>query len=337
MKNIKTFDLFQKIASDTINQPTFIGSILSFISISLIIHLLFKELIAFFTPVVLKDTIVMNEQTHFPEREGDQIMLNFSIMFPHTPCSLLSLDREELIGTHIANIEHGVIKDSYDRLNNRISSYYPYKTTLLENSLHNQEKCDIHGYVNMTKSPGDIHFSFHPYTDLYDRFIKPKEDLINKIRLSHSIKALSFGGLSDSQLQHIKHRFGQSTYNILEQGYHKQFIDHIDIQSYNYEYYLVLVPYLLIDEIEGLKYLTYVYSVSQTKRLNNNTAEMPMLMMNYEISNIGMTYTLKDKSMLHSITHICAIVGGVFVIFSLINRIALGFSDYYHSTNTKLN
>jgi hypothetical protein len=329
MKNIKTFDLFQKIGSDHINQPTIIGSVLSITSMSLIIYLLFREFLTLFNPKVIKDTIVMNERTYFPERIDDYLLLKLSIIFTQTPCSLLSLDREELIGTHIPNIEEGISKVSYDRYNNLISSYYPYKTSLLENSLLNQDKCHIHGYVNMTKSPGDIHFSFHPYSDLYDRFIKTDDELASTIKLSHSLHELSFGGLNANDLDQIRKRFGENTYSFLEQGYNMKFKDHSeDSQSYNYEYYLVLVPYLFIDEVEDSKYLTYVYSISQKQKLNNNTEEMPMVMINYEISNIGMRYTLKSNDWLHTLTHICAIVGGVFVIFSMMNRAALVFFDW---------
>jgi hypothetical protein len=323
--NLKVFDLFQKTTIDNINQPTYIGSILSFISIALILYLLIQEFFIFLTPLVMKDTIIMNEKNYFPEKNFDFIFLNFSIIFTNSPCSILSVDREELIGTHYENLN--VTKSGFDRQNNLIPEYFPYKTNLLTNSLENSERCEISGLVNLTKSPGDIHFSFHPYLDIYDKFIKSHPKYSSLIRLSHTIKGFNFNQLDKDDLNAINKRFGGEISNLLTQG--KRFPDHgKDSQSFNYEYYLVLVPYLLMDESEVINYFTYVYSISQVKRLNNNTAEMPMVMMNYDISNVGMRYVLKPRDIFHSLTHVCAIVGGVYVIFCILNRIILAFFDY---------
>jgi hypothetical protein len=339
MKTMKTFDLFQKIAVDNINQPTYIGSCLSMISISVILYLLIKELFNFFTPNVIKDTIVMNESNYFPHKANDKLLLKFSIAFTHTPCSILTLDREELIGTHIPDIEQNITKTSFDKGGNiKNGTYYPYKTSLLEKSLTEGESCHIAGYVNITKSPGDIHFSFHPYEDIYEKFIKPSPKLLGNIRLSHQIKELHFGDLTIADLDRIEQKFGSNTFELLDQCYNKEFKDYsIDDKSYNYEYYLVLVPYLFVNEIEDQKYLTYVYSISQKVSLNNNTAEMPMVMMNYDISNVGMRYTLRERNISHSLTHICAIVGGVFVMFSIINRLLLALGESLFAKENKTN
>jgi hypothetical protein len=51
------------------------------------------------------------------------------------------------------------------------------------------------------------------------------------------------------------------------------------------------------------------------------TDENPIIMFNYDISPIAMMIKIKQKDFLHLITHLCAITGGVFVVFKILNRL----------------
>ncbi len=61
---------------------------------------------------------------------------------------------------------------------------------------------------------------------------------------------------------------------------------------------------------------------------NSDGQEMPIVIFHYDLSPITMKFTLQRKSFAHTLTHICAIVGGVYVIFSILNRILLAFCDF---------
>ena len=58
---------------------------------------------------------------------------------------------------------------------------------------------------------------------------------------------------------------------------------------------------------------------------------MPMILVKYEFSPITMRVTLQGRDYLHFLTHICAIIGGVFVVFSILNSILTSIFDFESS------
>ena len=333
MRRFKSFDIFQKIVIDNEFKSSLTGAFLSISFMLLTIFLLIKETCNYFTPFIVKDSLVQNSLS----RTDSSVNLHLKVKFYDSPCPILSLDLENLIGTHIMNIRESVKFSRYSKKTNELikDEYLPYKIDLLENSLNEGESCIVNSLVKIHKSPGDLHFSFHAFREVYDT-LKEKHknsDIIKKLNLSHKILKFSF--LEDTYREKIRNNFSYNASPELKE-YFKQLtnpekikfpdFENKELQVLNYEYYLKLIPHIFYIESTDESILTYMYTVSyKTKELNVEDEEMPLLMINYDFSPITMKFTLKNKSFLHTLTNICAIVGGVFVIFSILNNFIINF------------
>ena len=104
----------------------------------------------------------------------------------------------------------------------------------------------------------------------------------------------------------------------------------------SYDYYFKIIPHLFDDKLWGEEYMAYQYSItSKMKEFDANGAgfEMPIIMLNYDFSPITMKITREPRNLLHGLTQICAIVGGVFILFNLLNRILLTIFESDHSSS----
>ena len=325
MKGLKSFDFFQKIAVDNVTQPTFVGSLLSLSAIALIAFLMVREVFDFFTPSIKKETIIWHDRD-----QKSKINVNMEIKFPNIPCSLLSVDQEDSVGNHRMDISDSLEKW---RVSPKMTPIQHFTGRGLSDpdklikEINEGEGCTIKGYVPISKVPGDIHISHHNYADMFYYLKSQREDLFAKISLSHKVDHIYFG---DTELNSkILHRFGldemQSAFNQLSglpnyQG---------DPLKKNYDYFIKLIPHLFIDETRGEVFSGYQYSMTTRARdYNTKGQEMPIIIFHYDLSPITMKVTLQSKSFSHALTHICAIVGGVYVIFSILNRLMISFFDF---------
>lgn len=142
--------------------------------------------------------------------------------------------------------------------------------------------------------------------------------------MNHRISMINFG---DKKLNdQILERFGFSEHSAFNRM--DELKDNIDKERKSYDYFIKLIPHLFVDEIRNEDYIGYEYSLSSRARdYDADSREMPIIQINYDMSPITMKITLFRKSFAHTLTHVCAIVGGVYVIFSMLNRFLLAFCD----------
>ena len=96
---------------------------------------------------------------------------------------------------------------------------------------------------------------------------------------------------------------------------------------HNYDYYVKLIAHYLVDTNKESN-LGYQFSMTSRKRdFDPDEEGMPIVMINYDLSPISMVIKRENKSFLHFMTHVCAIVGGVYVIFSILNRTLVSMFD----------
>jgi hypothetical protein len=171
------------------------------------------------------------------------------------PCSLLSLDVQDVMGTHIMNIGGTLIKSRTNALGEVIGSevletnenkkksdnghghghnhdheefdeaYYEK----VKNSLKNKEGCNIKGFIVVHKVPGNFHISSHAYGSMLQRLASEGYFTFD---VSHRINHLSFG--EDKDLKYIKKNFGEN-HGVLNPLDHTVRNEHIKLV---YEYYL---------------------------------------------------------------------------------------------------
>ena len=315
--SIKGFDLFQKVALDNVTKPTLIGSLLSLSAISIMIFLFMRQLIDFYSYHTKTDSVV-----HQPQNADDQISVNMELLFNSVPCNLLSLDQVDIMGNHKADISDNLKKKIYQHSSKKIGQKYSITRDLenLVKAAKNNEGCALVGKISINQVPGEYHISFHNYRTLWNGLNNHHKDLANKIRLSHSFKSLSFGDTTEKVVK----RFGLDPKMFFRNF--EEINTFKDNQLLNYNYFIKIIPYMLVDENWGSVYYTYSFSLSsKATQYNYRYDDMPIIIVNYEFSPIMMKVTHLKRDYLHFLTHVSAIVGGVFVVFSIINRLATNF------------
>ena len=311
----KTFDFFQKVTLDNVTKPTLIGSLLSLSAISIMIFLFLRQLIDFYSYHTKTDSVV-----HQPKNADEQISVNMELYFNSVPCNILSLDTVDIMNNHKGDISDTLTKKKYYHSKRRkIGEKYNANRDLanLVKAMNDQEGCALVGKILINQVPGEFHISFHNYRSLWRDFNQQNRDLASKVKLSHSIKSLSFGDTT----QKVVKRFE------LDPNLFFRRFDDIntfrDDQLLNYNYFVKIIPYMLVDENWGSTYYAYSFSLtSKATPFNPHHDEMPIVTVRYEFSPIMMKVTHLKRDYLHFLTHVSAIVGGVFVVFSIINRLA---------------
>ncbi len=339
MRAIKSFDLFPKILIEREYKSSLTGSLLSILVILLLLILVTKETILFFTPLIIKDSIVQNK---FNSNQASHYSFHIKVKFYDAPCAIISLDLENLLGTHIMNLRDDNIKFfRYSQSNEIIKDdFSPYQISMLEQSLKSHETCFIDAHLNLHKSAGDVHFSFHKFREVYEE-IKSRNNnkgIFKRLNVSHKIYKISF--TDDKTIKKIRNEFAaySNSPDLLEfiekyesniflfPNFFKVQKDANNMVNSNYEYFIILVPHIFYNEYTQETYFTYLFSLTyKEKELSQEDEEMPLMLINYDFSPITMKFTLVRKSFLHFLTKICAIIGGVFVFFKLMNNILTYF------------
>lgn len=339
MRAFKSFDLFQKIAVESEFKSTVTGSLFSILVILLLLFLVMKETILFFTPLIVKDSIVQNK---YNTNQASHFNFHIKVKFYSAPCPILSVDLENLLGAHVMNLRDNNIKFfRYSQKNEIIKDdFSPYQINLVEQSLKDNESCFIDAHLNLHKSAGDVHFSFHKFREVYGE-IKSRNNnkgLFKKLNVSHKILKLSLA--DEKTIKRIKDDFGAYSNspdlvdfldkyeknNFVFPNFFREHKDSENLVNSNYEYFMVLVPHIFHNEYTHETIFTYLFSMTyKEKELTQEDEEMPLMLINYDFSPITMKFTLVRKSFLHFLTNICAIIGGVFVFFKLMHNILTYF------------
>jgi hypothetical protein len=321
--SFKTFDFFQKVALDNVTKPTLIGSLLSISAISIMIFLFIRQLRDFYSYHTKTDSVVYQ-----PNNADEQLSINMELLFNSVPCNLLSLDTVDIINNHRGDISDTIKKKKYYQSTGRFDQDYITNRNVedLVRGVNANEGCAFVGKIRVNQVPGEFHISFHNYRNLWREFNQRNRDLVNKVKLSHSFKSLSLGDTPEKVVKRFE---------LDPNLFFRNFIDintFNDKEILNYNYFIKIIPYMLVDENWGSTYYTYSFSLSsKSTQFNPHYDEMPIVTIRYEFSPIMMKVTHLKRDYLHFLTHVSAIVGGVFVVFSIINRIATNF--LYSSNN----
>lgn len=319
MNNFKLFDIFPKPSMETLTHSTIIGAILSLTSICLIIFLTVVELINYWKPIIKTDALIIQDQS-----KEAQIAFNLSLFFDHLPCNIISFDLEDSKDKHIKDINTTIQKIKVLKNNTHIPFIYHNQKAIERffNALKEEEGCLLSGFVNIPKAPGNIHISFHPFGHIWNSLRHEADELKQKLKLSHRFTFLHFGNVDAEVLNH----FGMNLITFDRLGALPNFL--YDDSLVNYEYYVKIIPYLLQDKDKGTQNIVYQYSLLyKVIEYDEQRDKMPYLMLHYDYSPITMRLLLYHMSLAHFLTKICAIIGGIFTVFSILNQILSAYSD----------
>lgn len=173
-------DIFRKLPKD-LTEPTFAGalgkiliercenaSLVSF-ACTVILAILCMTEVSRYLSVQTKSDMLVDISHH-----DDRLNINVDIVFPHMPCDVLSLDVQDVMGTHIVDISGSLFKKKLSKTGEVLSS-----TSALDNiynrlDLLNKVKeeieqgqgCQLKGYVEINRVPGNFHISSHAFSDV---------------------------------------------------------------------------------------------------------------------------------------------------------------------------
>ncbi|KAI5084366.1 hypothetical protein GOP47_0000535 [Adiantum capillus-veneris] len=166
------------------------------------------------------------------------------------------------------------------------------------------EGCNVYGSLEVNKVAGNFHFapgkSFQQSNMHVHDFLAFQKESFN---VSHKINELSFG-------PHFP-----GVVNPLDKAVRNQ-----TTSSGMYQYFIKVVPTVYKD-IRGQKIQTNQFSVTEhfkTVEVGMGRS-LPGVFFFYDLSPIKVNFNQRTTPFLHFLTNVCAIVGGVFTVFGIID------------------
>mmetsp|Transcript_19528 Transcript_19528/g.35708 ORF Transcript_19528/g.35708 Transcript_19528/m.35708 type:complete len:310 (-) Transcript_19528:2060-2989(-) len=303
---ITDFDFFRRAPADHSKQ-TFTGGLFTFAAMVFMSVLLASELTHFLGGSIRKETIVQQGEG------GSKMPVNVNITFTEVPCSVIALNYADTVQHVEMNIQEFI---SYTRLD---ADGEPVvgRSDDVSAAIAAREQCRIEGYALINRAPGNLSIDFRAKNAAL-RNLSP--DQVRKLRLSHTINHFSFGKVYKND--YITKTFGA--------GDHTRFFPYDsltmkapDTGVTNFDYFLRIIPVQYLDETSGDFQTSFSFSLtSQQRSVQSSSAQV---MIQFEFESITMKYSVEAKSWGRFLTHLCAILGGVFAVLGLVNTLTQQF------------
>lgn len=305
MNRLRSFDVYRQVPKN-MQEHTITGSVVSIVSILLIAYLFFSELSEFLTVEVTSDMFV--DHTEDTGNDHAEIHINMNITVPAIPCAIVSVDAQDVMGTHVMDVKGQLHKTRVDADGNVIlvNGEPSSKTETPEEQ--KGEGCRIHGYIVVKRVPGNFHVSAHAYTDLVHIFYPN-----GNMNCSHIVHDLWFG--EETHKLHTKETDAQT--NPLA-GVSKIDLSDGTGESRSYEYYIKIVP-TNYHHIHGEQTESFQFVASSNEIVGRY--RLPAIYFRYDMSPITVEFRESQMALSHFLVQVCAIVGGVFTVLGLINSL----------------
>ena len=201
-----TLNFFTRPQND-LSTTTFVGAVLSLLTILLFIFFTIY-LTLFRSSVTERNFIIQNENI------SNEITVNFDILFLHSPCAALRLQKEDPINFKQITIHRGL---SFNRVNNNkkipdsyidpiILSQYPDEdetVKILLTGLKDKEQCRVKGTFEIERIPGSFSIN-HELVYTYLSQVKQNNlNLYQELNLAHKMTSLYFGKEKENKVEGI--------------------------------------------------------------------------------------------------------------------------------------
>jgi hypothetical protein len=174
----------------------------------------------------------------------------------------------------------------------------------LEAALSAGHGCHMAGFLQVNKVAGNLHFA----PGMKSAAAAHTHEIVTaKFDASHEIRALAFGdtypGIVNPLDGEVK-TVGEGTPKTM------------------YLYYAKVVP-TTYAYMSGSQTVTNQYSVTEHQRVLEGDGQqgLPGLFIFYEIAPIMVEFTETRESLAHFLTQLCAILGGVFTVVGMVDRV----------------
>lgn len=197
-ERIKNLDILKQIPEDA-KESTIIGVIFSMFFVLIASILFLNELNTLLSVTTTSELVV----DHL--KDDVDIIVWLDIEMPFYPCAMLSLDKMDVIHSHIVDVEEGLSKFRLDSRGKQIGKFvwsktqnvsemnFDEKINTAQAQISNAEGCRVKGNFSVKAVPGNFHISFHNYGDMFQYMMQRgtwQPDF------SHKINTLRFGGSS---------------------------------------------------------------------------------------------------------------------------------------------
>jgi hypothetical protein len=302
MKALRNFDLFRKPLKDHIEQ-TFSGGLITLLSMSLMFGLFLSETQSFLTHTVKKETIIDQSL------ESSTVQINIDVFLPHVPCVPISLDHQDDVNKHIMDYSETLEKVRVSRTGEVIQDGFQRNLNELVKAIDDGEGCQIRGFIKVAKVPGNFHISLHVGHELLHSLPR---DYMLRLKFDHVVNHLSIGSEDISQI--VEEDFGVdkiSRYSGLNVS---------DLEGVSkHEYFLKVIPVQFVNECNAARVNTYTYSLNRNSDLFYSA--FGAIYFRYSFEDLTMRYTKTDKKFGRYLVSLCAILGGVFTVLGLFNKV----------------
>ncbi|CAI0446845.1 unnamed protein product [Linum tenue] len=325
---IKSLDAFPR-AEEHLLQKTRSGALVSVIGLVIMATLFLHELTYYFHTYTV-------HQMSVDLTRGQTLPIHINVTFPSLPCDVLSVDAIDMSGKHEVDLDtniwklrlnshgqiigteylsdlvekehthdHGNDKEHHHDLEQKLHSHgfdeeAENMIKKVKQAVTNGEGCRVYGILDVQRVAGNFHISVHGLNILVAQMIFEGAKHVN---VSHIIHDLSFGPKYPGI-----HNPLDGTERILHES------------SGIFKYYIKIVPteYRYISK-EVLP--TNQFSVTEYfSPMNDLDRSWPAVYFLYDLSPITVTIKEENRSFLHFITRLCAVLGGTFAVTGMLDR-----------------
>ncbi|KAL4480097.1 hypothetical protein ABPG74_020613 [Tetrahymena malaccensis] len=314
MSSFRKFDVFQK-ANQDVDSSSSVGGLFSIAALVIGFILFFHEYQEWSKYNIVRKLEVQSLNQTI-------INTNIDLTFFNAPCSLINLDilyqdGQKAYQDHTTTLT----RIRLDKLNKQIGIESTPQIEGTENNqqkieeviqqIKNKEQCRIQGQLFLNTIPGSFNFRLLEMIGL-------EEELQKQLNVNHKINKLSFGDIIKTKK--IEKVLGLDKYD----G------EAFDESRYNYEYrcsydnYIKILPLNAenIKELDLLRTSSFRFTMYQ-QVIPKEQTDIVQVSFNYLVSPINIVYQTKNKSVYNFIVQVCAIIGGIFCVFGIINSLTL--------------
>ncbi|XP_046547379.1 endoplasmic reticulum-Golgi intermediate compartment protein 3-like [Haliotis rubra] len=351
LERLRQFDAYPKTLED-FRVKTFGGAAVTLSSAVLMFILFVSEFNYYLTKEVQPELFVDTSR-------GQKIRINIDIVFSKLPCAYLSIDAMDVSGEQQIDVDHNLFKQRLDSNGKTVDDKpekqalgdtakdlaanvtkpkeldaklccntcedvreaYRKKGWAFNNpstieqckregwsekmSAQKNEGCRVFGYLEVNKVAGNFHFA--PGKSFQQHHVHVHDLQAfggQKFNISHQINHLSFGIDYPGIINPL-----DATYEAANE------------EQMMFQYFVKVVP-TTYTQINGKTLHTNQFSVTKhSKTVAGGAGEsgLPGVFFMYELSPMMVKYTEKQRSFMHFLTGVCAIIGGVFTVAGLLD------------------
>ena len=193
--------------------------------------------------------------------------------------------------------------------------------------------CRVIGSFKMFQVPSKMLFATDRDTWLLAKLKDDAPEQFEKFSLEHYFESLSFGDeqLGKQIIEHFSDYPEHTRLDMVKDDAQANFVTVIQSQEeekdhYNHFKYVSVVPHIFVDtSVEGheVDYRSYSYALTTNKKPADGSQSLTMVYIAFDFSPVSMMFTKSRMPLSRFIINICAIVGGIFVVFGLLNSFLL--------------